>query len=174
MAMGSGPGTRRVPAAPPATLCNSWSPLQDRSHALGAAGHELPLGEVVCPQYHLTSARRTRVQQKSLASLVQAHAGYPFQLLPCLKPRELGCLLVILPHGCSKSCICLWTSEAGLQPPTCPCCPVAPRQQAALLTAPHFPWGLQGFYTWRNTRKHYTPLWASFIFPPFTLSCEYF
>lgn len=41
--IGSGPGTGRVPAAPPATLCNSWSPLQDRSHALGAAGQELPL-----------------------------------------------------------------------------------------------------------------------------------
>lgn len=144
MTMGSGPGTRRVPAAPPATLCNSWSPLQDRSHALGSAGHELPLGEVVCPQYHLTSARRTRVQQKSLASLVQAHAGYPFPLLPCLKPRELGCLLAVLPHGCSKSCICLWTSEAGLQPPAWPRCPVTPWQQVAL-SPPRTSHGAAGF-----------------------------
>lgn len=75
--MGSVPGSGRVLAAPLATLCNSWSSLQDRSHALGAAGQELPFSEVVCPQYHLTSARRTKVRQKSLASSVQAHVGYP-------------------------------------------------------------------------------------------------
>lgn len=77
MTMGLGPGSGRVPAAPLATLCNSWSSLQDRSHALGAAGQELPFGEVVCPQHRLTSARTTKVQQKSLASPVQAHTGYP-------------------------------------------------------------------------------------------------
>lgn len=75
--VGSVPGSGRVPAAPLATLCNSWSSLQDRSHALGAAGQEVPFGEVVCPQHHLTSARRTKVQQKSLAGPVQAHVGYP-------------------------------------------------------------------------------------------------
>lgn len=75
--VGSVPGSGRVPAAPLATLCNSWSSLQDRSHALGAAGQELPFSEVVCPQHHLTSARRTKVRQKSLASSVQAHVGYP-------------------------------------------------------------------------------------------------
>lgn len=77
MTMGSGPGLGRAPAAPLAILCNSWSSLQDRSHALGAAGQELLFGEVVCPQHHLTSARRTKVQQKSLASPVQAHVGFP-------------------------------------------------------------------------------------------------
>lgn len=34
---------------------------------------------------------------------------------------------------------------------------------------PSLPWSLRGGYNWRNTRKHYTPLWASFIFSPFTL-----
>lgn len=37
---------------PLATLCNSWTTSQDRSHAPGAVGQELPFGEVVCPQHH--------------------------------------------------------------------------------------------------------------------------
>lgn len=113
MTMGLGPGKGRVPAAPPATLCNSWSTFQDRSHAPGAAGQELPFGQVVCPQQHLTSAR-TRVLQKSLAVLPRHTQGTPPKPSPASEPQGAGLPPAVLPHGCSKSCICLWTSEASL------------------------------------------------------------
>lgn len=119
-------GMGRVPAALLATLCNSWSIRQDRSHALEAAGRELQVGarptlpcaEYVRPQHHLTSARRTQVQQKSLASPVQAHTGHG----PSPAPEAQGAepLQAVLPAAAvgPESCIC--PTSWGPAQPHCP------------------------------------------------------
>lgn len=81
----------------------------------------------------------------------------------------LGCSAV-LPRGCCRAGVLRPPSDIGGQlpgGPTWPRWPAAPGHWAAL-------GDLGAFYTWRNIGKHATPLWAPFIFPPFTLSCEYF
>lgn len=129
-------------------------------------GQELPLGKVVCPQYHLTSAGRTRVQQKSLANPARHTRQGVAPARPSLpqKPRFLGCLPTALPCGCSKSRICLWTSEANFRRPPWPHCPPAPGKWAALPSAPHFPWGWGVFTTGETPGSTTLPSGLLYIF----------
>lgn len=154
------------PSCPPplATLCNSWTTSQDRSHAPGAAGQELPL---------------KRWFVLSTTDLCQEDQGPNRSPWPALSGTHREVWLSPAPPLPQKppSCPPPWLLRvlhlpvdlrpASRGPPGL--CPPAPRQGAALPTAPHSPGVCGGGYNWRNTRKHYTPLWASFIFSPFTL-----
>ena len=91
------PGHQGLEQGRGATLCNSWSASQDGSHApgrgwgsrSGGPGPSPAFGEVICPQYHLTSAGRSRVQEESLGPLYVP----PFTLSCIFKPVHTAVLL---------------------------------------------------------------------------------
>lgn len=89
---------------PLATLCNSWTTSQDRSHAPGAAGQELPL-----VRWFVLSTtdlcQEDQVQTEVVASPVWHTQGGV--TLPSASPASS--LPAALPHGCSESYTCLCT-----------------------------------------------------------------
>lgn len=126
---------------PLATLCNSWTTSQDRSHARGL---------------WVRSCHLVRWFVLSTTDLCQEDQGpnrNPWPALP--RHTRVGCgssqrLAFLRSPGCwaasqpsspmaAQSPAPACGHEASFQGPAWPLCPPAPRQWAALPTAPHFP-----------------------------------